>query len=139
MKVKDAHPKIPIVVIANPNSGPGTSMDINFVNGINNLRAHGIVVIGYVFTNYASRSLNAVENDVHAYRTWYNVNGILFDEMNNVAGHESYYSAASQYAKSLGLTFTIGNPGADVPSTYVGKVDTILIYESQGYPSLSVS
>ena len=69
--------------------------------------------------------------------TWYNVNGILFDEMNNVAGHESYYSAASQYAKSLGLTFTVGNPGADVPSTYVGKVDTILIYESQGYPSLS--
>ena len=63
-------------------------------------------------------------------------NGILFDEMNKVGGHESYYSAAARYAKSLGHTSTVGCPGTDVPSTYVGKVDTVLIYESQGYPSL---
>jgi len=135
--VKDAHPKVPIVVIANPNSGPGSFPDGNFVNGINRLRAHGIVVIGYVATGYGTRSLTFVENQINKYRSWYNVNGILFDEMSNVAGHETYYRTLSNYAKSLGLSYTVGNPGTDVPATYVGTVDTILIYENRGYPSLS--
>ncbi|MDQ6862348.1 MAG: spherulation-specific family 4 protein [Thermoproteota archaeon] len=134
--IKDAHPKVPIVVIANPNSGPGNSPDSNFVNGINKLRAHGVVVIGYVATGYGSKSLAYLGGQINKYRSWYNVNGILFDEMSNVAGNENYYRTLSNYAKSLGLSYTVGNPGTDVPATYVGTVDTILIYENRGYPSL---
>ncbi len=76
INVKGVHPKVPMVAIANPNSGPGSFQDINFVNGINKLRVHGISVIGYIATDY-------------------------------------------------------------VPPTYVGTVDTILIYEGQGLPELS--
>jgi len=139
ISVKDAHPNVPIVAIINPNSGPGSSRDINFANGINTLRTHGIIVIGYVYTSYAGRSIANVENDINAYHSWYpNLNGIMFDEMSNVAGHESYYSTVSQYVKSLvGFTYTVGNPGTDTIPSYVGTVDTITIYENSGLPSLS--
>jgi hypothetical protein len=57
--------------------------------------------------------------------------------MSDVKGYENYYRTLNTYAKTLGFTYTVGNPGADVPSTYVGTVNTILIYESQGLPTLS--
>jgi len=137
INVKGVHPKVPMVAIANPNSGPGSFQDINFVNGINKLRVHGISVIGYIATDYGCVPLPLIERQINLYRSWYNVGGILFDEMSNVTGYENYYRTLSNYAKSLGLTFAVGNPGTDVPPTYVGTVDTILIYEGQGLPELS--
>ena len=135
--VQKANPSVPIVAIINPNSGPGAGMDPNYVSGILNLQATGVVVVGYVPTGYASRSLSAVESMVNDYKTWYPVTGIFFDEMSNVAGYEGYYSTLNAYAKSLGFTYTVGNPGADTLPSYVGTMDTIVIYENQGLPSLS--
>jgi hypothetical protein len=67
----------------------------------------------------------------------YNIDGIFFDEMSNTEGKEHYYESLSNYAKSLGFTFTVGNPGADVPSSYIGTVDNIVIYEDSGLPNIS--
>ncbi len=46
-------------------------------------------------------------------------------------------SALTSYAKSLGMTMTAGNPGTKVPSSYIGTVTTIIIYEHSGVPSTS--
>jgi len=135
--VQKANPGVPIVAIINPNSGPGASMDPNYVSGILSLQAAGVEVIGYVPTGYGSRSISAVESMVNDYKSWYPVTGIFFDEMANVAGYEGYYSTLNSYSKSLGFTYTVGNPGADTIPSYIGKVDTIVIYENQGLPSLS--
>ena len=48
-----------------------------------------------------------------------------------------YYRDLSQYAKAQGLSFTVGNPGTDSAPEYVGALDTMLIYESAGLPSVS--
>jgi hypothetical protein len=61
----------------------------------------------------------------------------MFDEMSDRVSYVSYYSTLVQYAKSAGLNFTMGNPGADVPSSYLGIFDNIVIYEDSGLPSLS--
>jgi hypothetical protein len=135
--VQNANPGVPIVAIINPNSGPGATMDPNYVSGILNLQAAGVTVIGYVPTGYGSRSIAAVESMVNDYKSWYPVTGIFFDEMANVVGYENYYSTLNAYAKSLGFTYTVGNPGADTIPSYIGTVDTIVIYENQGLPSLS--
>jgi hypothetical protein len=135
--VQNANPGVPIVAIINPNSGPGATMDPNYVSGILSLQAAGVTVIGYVPTGYGSRSISDVESMVNDYKSWYPVTGIFFDEMANVAGYEGYYSALNAYAKSLGFTYTVGNPGADTIPSYIGTVDTIVIYENQGLPSLS--
>ncbi|MHB2036265.1 MAG: spherulation-specific family 4 protein, partial [Nitrososphaerales archaeon] len=63
--------------------------------------------------------------------------GIFFDEMSNVPGNQGYYSALSNYAKSIGFEFTVGNPGGPVPTSYIGSVDCIVAYENQSLPSIS--
>jgi hypothetical protein len=134
---KIAYPSVPITVIVNPSSGPGASKDPNYVTWINNLRSAGINVLGYVYTSYGARSANSVVADINAYKAWYGVNGIFLDEMSNVVGHESYYSALTSYAHYLGLDTVVGNPGATVPSSFIGAVDVIVIYENAGVPSAS--
>ena len=59
----------------------------------------------------------------------------FFDEMSNMLGKEKYYANLTSYAKSLGFTFTVGNPGIDTLSSYVGTVDNLVIYEDVGLPS----
>ena len=134
---KLANPSIPIVAVISPSNGPGTAQDPNFVSGIHTLKSAGLTVIGYTYTNYASRSLASVESDILGYRTLYGLSGVYLDEMSNVPGHESYYSTLTQYADSIGMTLVVGNPGADVPSSYIGTVSVIIIYENSGLPSLS--
>src|SRR4029077_20754038 len=48
-----------------------------------------------------------------------------------------YYSTLTQYADSIGMSLVIGNPGADVPSSYIGTVNAMIIYENSGLPSLA--
>jgi spherulation-specific family 4 protein len=134
---KIANPSVPMVAIINPSSGPGSAQDLNYVTGIQELQAANITVLGYTYTSYSSRSASAVQADEDKYKAWYNVNGIFFDEMSNIAGEESYYKNLDTYAKALGFTLTVGNPGTDTLSSYVGTVDNIVIYESSGLPSLS--
>jgi Spherulation-specific family 4 len=137
IKAKQANPGVEMVTIINPNNGPGTSKDQNYVTGINNLRAAGVVVLGYDHTSYGARPLSEVEAEINTYKSWYNVSGIFFDEMSNVPGNENYYSTLNQYAKSVGLGFTVGNPGAGVPASFIGTMDVIVIYENQGIPNTS--
>lgn len=138
-EAKAAHPSVPIVAIINPNNGPGGSRDSNYVSGIQNLQSAGVVVIGYVFTQYGSRSTDAVTSDIDTWKALYpQLQGIFFDEMTNTSGDESYYGNLSNYAKSVGFSFTVGNPGTDIASSYVGTMDNIMIYETGGLPSLNV-
>ncbi|SMH71421.1 putative spherulin 4 [Candidatus Nitrosotalea okcheonensis] len=137
IQAKNAHPSVPIVAIINPNSGPGSSSDPNYVSGIQQLQAAGVKVLGYVYTSYGARSASTVESDINSYNNWYHVNGIFFDEMANTAGLETYYSSLSGYTKSLGMTMTVGNPGTDTLSSYIGTMDVLDIYENPGMPALT--
>ncbi|MDA4117181.1 MAG: spherulation-specific family 4 protein, partial [Thaumarchaeota archaeon] len=136
--VAKSNKHVPIMAIVNPNSGPGTRQDGNYISGISYLQSAGVTVLGYVPTGYASRSISDVRASVGLYKRWYPVDGIFFDEMPNASGQEGYCSALGDHAKSLGFTRTVGNPGAPVPASYVGTLDTLVIYEGRGLPSLSL-
>jgi len=137
IQAKNAHPSVPIIAVVNPNNGPGSSIDSTYVSSIQQLQSAGITVLGYVYTGYGSRSTSSAEADVLTYHNWYNLSGIFFDEMSNAAGDESYYSTLTQYVKSHGMTMTVGNPGTDTLSSYVGTVDNLVIYENPGLPTTS--
>lgn len=115
IQAKLANPSVPIVAVINPADGPGTWQNPNFVTGIQSLESAGVTVLGYVWTNYGSRSLSSVEADILAYHNLYGVGGIYADQMSNVPGFEWYYSDITSYAKSIGMWLVMGNPGADVP------------------------
>ncbi|HEV2192907.1 MAG TPA: spherulation-specific family 4 protein, partial [Nitrosopumilaceae archaeon] len=136
-QAKSAHPSVPIVAIINCCNGPGTSQDSNYVTGIQKLHSAGVIVIGYVDTLYGARNTSIVKSEINAWKSFYNIDGIFFDEMANTSGLETYYSNLSQYAKSLGYTMTVGNPGTDTLPSYIGTVDDMMIYESPGLPAWS--
>ena len=136
---KNAHPSVPIVDIINPNNGPGGARDTSYASGIQELKAAGVVVIGYVYTQYGSRGSSGITADIDTYKAWYpQLDGIFYDEMTNTPGDETYYRNLSNYAKSVGLSFTVGNPGTDTASSYVGTMDNIIIYETGGLPGLNL-
>ena len=107
------------------------------MSGIETLQAAGITVVGYIDTAYGAESLSTVESWISDYVSWYHVNGIFFDCMSNSNGYQSYYSSATDYADSLGLGLTVGNPGTSTLSSYVGTVNVMVIYENPGYPTAS--
>jgi hypothetical protein len=135
--VKNAYPSVPILAIINPKNGSGSAQDPNYVTGIQSLQSSGIVVLGYVHTNYANRDLNLAMNDTDNYKNWYGVNGIFFDEMSNIVENKNYYASLNSHAKSIGFSITVGNSGVDTSPSYVGVVDNIVIYDNQGLPTLN--
>lgn len=137
IQAKNAHPSVPIVAVINPNNGPSTSSDPNYVSGIQQLQAAGVIVLGYVDTTFATKSITSAETEITHYNTWYHVNGIFFDDMQNVNGYQTYYSTLSTFAKSLGMTMTLGNPGTSILSSYLGSEDNLCIFENNYEPTVS--
>lgn len=134
VNAKLAHPSLPMVVTLNPSSGPGTQKDGNYERAIVRLRGAGITVIGYVFTSWGGRGAADVAADIRKYWTWYGLEGIMLDEFSTSAGAASYYRAIGQFARSLGMTFVMGNPGTDIPEQLVELADNFIIYENAGIP-----
>jgi len=135
-----AYPNVPVIAIINPNNGPGTSQDPNYVAGINSLKAAGVVTIGYVYTNYGAVSLQSVESSIDAWKNLYGVTGIFLDAMAYHTGYESYYQSIETYAKGTdGMSIVIGNPGTETVASYVGNggVDNIGFYEDFGTPTIA--
>ena len=119
----------------NPADGPGSSRSTAYTSGIAKLQGAGIKVIGYVATGYTANSIASVEAKIDQWKSFYpTLQGIFFDEQSNQAADVPYYRTVSQYAKSQGLTFTVGNPGQDTAEAYVGALDVMLIYETDGVP-----
>ncbi len=133
---KMAHPKVPVYAVIDPNSGPGPAADAGYAAGIGKLQLAGVTVVGYVATGYGARSVATIEADIDRWKSFYpSTQGIFFDEMSNRLGDELLYKTVSQYAKSKGMTFTVGNPGVDTKPTFVGTTDVVMIYEGSGFPA----
>jgi hypothetical protein len=130
---KTKHPSVPIVAAFNPSSGPGTAKDNNIANWVNKLKAAGVIAIGYTYDDYGTRSLSALKADADKYKNWYNADGLFIDEFTNKVGYENHYKDLTTYAKSIGMKLTMGNPGTDVPPSYIGSVTVINTSEGRGY------
>ena len=136
--------RVPLVAIMNPNNGPGTRQNTNYVAAVNSLRAAGGRVIGYVYTSYAARDTNTVKADIDRYFSFYAVDGIFLDEMTNDANttHLDYYAALYQYIRGQGTNLmVVGNPGINTQESYLTRpaVDVLVTFEADtGYPALVV-
>jgi Spherulation-specific family 4 len=136
IQAKQSYSNVPFIAVINPSSGPGSAKDSTFATGIEQLQAAGIIALGYVDTAYAGDNISSVENRVNEYNSWYHVNGIFFDEMQNTLASESYYSTLNTHVHALGMNVTMGNPGAVVPPSEAGVLNILNIYENGGLPTL---
>jgi hypothetical protein len=136
MDAKRAYPSVPVIAVVNPDNGSGSSANSTYADGITEMQKLGIFVLGYVDTVYTNVSASSIEGQISDYHDWYKVNGIFLDDMPSSPGDQEYYAALSQYAYSLGMDYTVGNPGTLVSTIYVGSVNNLMIYEEDGLPLL---
>ena len=129
--LKLSYSTVPVVAVINPDSGPGASQILDYINGIKSLRSAGITVIGYVPTGYGSVAVSTVEREISDYENWYNISGIFFDEMSSKDATAPYYRALA--ARVTGLT--VGNPGNIVQPELIGIFDILEIYDVGSLPS----
>ncbi|MEW5840794.1 MAG: spherulation-specific family 4 protein [Thermoproteota archaeon] len=135
---KNAHPSVPFVVAINPSSGPGShNPDSNYEAGIKAMRQAGVIVLGYTYDGYGARPAQDIRADAEKYARWYGLDGLFIDEFTNRPGFEGRYRDITAHAKSIGMKMTMGNPGTDVPASYVGTVDVLNITEGRGYMPVS--
>ena len=134
---KVRHPSVPFVVAFNPSSGPGWSDSSVFSSWVDKLRSVGVIALGYTHDGYGARPLDALKVDADKYKNWYGADGLFIDEFTSKVGYEGHYRDLTEYAKSIGMKMTMGNPGTDVPRSYIGTVDVLNITEGRGYMPLS--
>ena len=131
--------RVPLVAIMNPNSGPGTMQDPDYVAAVANLHAAGGRVIGYVFTSYGTRNTRTVEWEINRYFSFYSVDGIFLDEMTSDTNTNNlnYYSALYQYIQTKGTNLLVaGNPGINTQEAYLTRstADVVVTFEGKmGY------
>jgi len=120
------------VAIINPSSGPGGSKDQNYADQTTRSQAAGVKVTGYVHTSYGARAAATVKGEIDLFYTWYGVDGIFFDEVNNVCTTIAYYQDLYNYVKSKHATknLVILNPGTNTDECYINAGDIIAIFES---------
>jgi hypothetical protein len=127
-----ANPKVPVHVIYNPNSGPGTAVDPLYSSGIANLTAAGATLIAYVHCSYGTRAYADVTADIDTYLLWYPgvTKGIFIDEApyTNYA-YLTYMQNLYAYIKSKGL-IVYTNPGTNLGEKFTLASDSICTFES---------
>lgn len=129
-----------VTAIMNPSNGPGLSSSSDYVASINEFRAAGGKVIGYVYTCYGvnrctpevppTRSTTEVLADAQKYASWYGVDGVFLDEMATQPGALPFYETVSAGLKSAHPGWEIvGNPGVTPTAGYSGLANTLMSFE----------
>lgn len=129
-----------VTAIMNPWNGPGTSFNSDYAASINDLRAAGGKVIGYVYTCYGinlctsevppTRSTSDVVADAQKYADWYGVDGVFLDEMATQPGALPFYQTVSNALKTAHPGWEIvGNPGVAPTAGYNALANTLMSFE----------
>lgn len=137
--IKRRHETVPMWVIVNPASGPGTQVDANYTKAIDRLIGAGCVVLGYVTTSYGKRPVAEVRKEIDLWRKFYpRTHGIFFDEMiyEDTDAGSKYQASLNRQAAEAGFWPTVANPGTDTPGRYFAAdvADVIVVHEGDSWP-----
>lgn len=125
------------LVIINPNSGPGTTSNPDYVNLVNTVKTGTSkvkIVLGYVSTNYGTRASSLVLADIDKYYSFYNVDGIFLDEGSTSCASATialYKSYDARVKSKPGLGYTVLNWGTYGSQCYLTgtHIDNYVTFE----------
>jgi Spherulation-specific family 4 len=133
-RVASANIHVPITAIINPNNGPNNAPpNQDYVQGLKDLRAAKVKVLGYVYTGYGKRSLTEIKTDIDCYAKFYELDGIFLDEGASQPEFLNFYQEIYTYIKQKpGLSKVILNQGTYGDEGYVSRpvADTVVIFEN---------
>jgi hypothetical protein len=138
----EAASKVKIVVIANPESGPGDQRNADYYPILQTARDRGVRVVGYVSTTYGNRRLPEVKLEIDRWVEFYpQINGFFFDQQSTEARHVAFYTVIRDYARQkIKDALVITNPGAICDETYFAQAvsDVTCIFAGfEGFNQLS--
>jgi len=154
-QARDAYPAVS-VVIANVNSGPGTSPpDSNYVTVIKSLHDQGILVLGYIDSNYGAVPLSTRTAQVDNWYSWYadsntsdmvyehNIDGVFVDQVASNPGttEQSNLASLRDHVKGKldannrywGPRIVVFNPGTEANVSVYDRCDIIMDKETTSY------
>ncbi len=141
-RVIEAGPRINIVAIANPNTGPGKERNNDYSLIFQAAREKGIAVVGYVSTDYAKRMLPDVKAEINRWVEFYpQIQGFFFDQQSTSPSQLSFYMAVRDHARSkIKDALVIDNPGTVCDPSYFSEraADVTCIFASyEGFGQFS--
>lgn len=127
------------LIVLNLANGPGTQPDAAFVPVLDRLRSGGVVVAGYVDTNYGQRSTRDALADLGRHLDWYEVAGVFFDRAAVAAEHVGYYADLTRRAREMGVHVVAFNHGAHPIEAYAEHADLLGTFEGPWRAYLDVA
>jgi hypothetical protein len=121
-------PKVSLVTL-NPNSGPGTAPDHEYVRVRQAARESSVRVIGYVHTQYGDRAVDEVEREIDAYKEWYSVDGVFVDQVATELSGISYYRRVVSHIKARPGSLAVLNPGTFPHEEYARLADVLCVFD----------
>lgn len=135
---------VPIIVVVNPDNGPGARTDANYRSRTQGLADAGVELVAYVALGYGHRPASEIRADLRRWRRLYrSVTGVFFDEVPVPGDHlprrdaRRYLSDLTAYARGRGFSGTvIGNPGTPAPREYFEPeiFDLVVVHEDRRWP-----
>lgn len=126
-----------VLAIVNPNSGPGTAVDVAYARGIRKLQGGKATAIGYVPTGYGARTAAAIKADIDKWMALYPfVEGFFFDEVSTLLADLPKLTEAVDYARDmLPGGIMAGNPGTWVENAIALTFDVCVEHEAPPWPT----
>lgn len=117
-------------IIVNVNSGPGSTLDPAYLQVVTAARATGVALLGYIDTGYAAVSRSDIDQQIGAYRRWYGITDIYFDDVSSSAFDLGYYRSISQYVRDNDAHAEVMlNPGTYPDRSYMSLGDMVMDFE----------
>ena len=123
-----AQPDPTRLVVINPDNGPGSALDPEYADVIDQLRDAGTRVLGYVATGYATRDPEVVRREVARYASWYKIDDLFVDEVSSDEASLPYYTALSATLRRTNRLLAF-NPGMVPAGGYFGLADIVVTFE----------
>ena len=133
--------EVPLIVVINPDSGPGGSESPSYSEEVRTMERAGARVLGYVHTSGGTRRASVVEAEIEHYFSWYHVDGIFIDEMASqaTAATLGYYRGIRNFIEGLDRkALTVANPGTAFSSAFA-HARTANIYVDEEDTAINVA
>ena len=117
------------LVVLNLANGPGPRPDDACRPALARLRAAGVGVVGYVDTSYGRRPQREAIAEIGRYLDWYEVTGVLFDQVAASVERVSYFAGLARGARSIGARVVVFNHGVHPPEAYADHADVLGTFE----------
>ncbi|HEY9643780.1 MAG TPA: spherulation-specific family 4 protein [Coleofasciculaceae cyanobacterium] len=129
-----AQAHVPITAVINPNNGPDNGPpNQDYAQGLADLRAAHVTLLGYVSTRYSQRNLAEIKREIDLYKQYYDVDGIFLDEAASHPDQLKYYQELYSYIKTISnLGQVVLNQGTQPDQGYLSRpaADTVVVFEN---------